>query len=166
MKTARRRARRRQESAVKQRLLAYRDLNREIDNTVERIENLEDKMYFVGSPTLSDMPKASTVEGDKIGKMVSLHEELKERVRNLIALRTDECKWISGLASRLKDPDEKAVIEMRYIDVESWSKVSKMLFGGDEDFEEKSESYLRRCHKLHGRALANLERITKQDEEL
>ena len=64
---------------------------------------------------------------------------------------------MSGITiGTLTKSDEKAVIRVRYHDRESWSAVSKILFGKRRDFSEKADSYLRRVHKLHGSALVNL----------
>ena len=57
---------------------------------------------------------------------------------------------------RLRNPDEKAVIRMRYFDRASWPEVRDMLFGHKPDFDEKEETYLRRTHRVHESALVNM----------
>ena len=166
MKTTKRRGRRRGESVAKKRLTEYVQLNREIEILRERITKLEDKMYNVGSPVLSDMPKSTTVEGDRIGKMVALHEELLERYERLKARSDSENRWIKEAVADIRDPDERAVIEIRYIDGEKWEKVNEILFGGNEDYTDKLESYTRRCHKLHGRALSAIDKRIRAEEEI
>lgn len=142
--------------ALKKRLIGYTDLEREIDNQIERLENIESKMYSIGSPELSDMPKASTVVGDRIGNMVAKKSELEETVRELVKRQSEERAWIQETLRHIKKADERAVIQMRYIDSESWQRVSYMLFGCNEDYPQREESYLRRTTKLHGRALVNM----------
>lgn len=151
-------------SAVKKRLLDYRDIEREIDNQVERIENLEAKMYSVGSPELSDMPKAPSITQDRIGGMVARKEEMEAKVHRLIDRQTSEREWIQNVLKHVKKPDERAVIEMRYIDMESWPQIALMLFGKKPDFDDREESYVRRTTKLHGKALINMAIYVYQSE--
>ena len=143
-------------SEIKKRLMAYRDIDRDIDNQIERIENLEAKMCSIGSPELSDMPKSPNTVGDRLASQIALKCEMEDKVRSLIEHRDEERRWIEGVLSHIKNPDERAVIEMRYIDVENWPDVSRMLFGRKVDYEDRMESYLRRTTKLHGRALVSM----------
>ena len=143
-------------TSIKTRLMNYREMEREIDNQIERIENLQAKMSGIGSPVLSDMPKSPNTVHDRIGRMVAQKDEMERKVRKLVDIQSRERHWIQNILSHLKKADERAVIQMRYIDSESWSNVSRMLFGAKDDYEEKQESYLRRTTKLHGRALVSM----------
>jgi hypothetical protein len=142
--------------AVKKRLLAFRDIERDIDNQIERLENLTAKMYSVGSPEMSDMPKGSSVISDRIAANVARKMELEESIRGMIARRDAEQKWLGDILEHIRKPDERAVIQMRYVDSEDWNHVCRMLFGSKWDFNEKEESYLRRTTNLHGRALVSI----------
>ena len=51
--------------AIKNRLNAYRDKEREIDVKVERLDTLVSKMKSIGSPEMSDMPKAPGMSSEK-----------------------------------------------------------------------------------------------------
>ena len=134
----------------------YRDREREIDNQIERIENMEAKITGLHSPEVTDMPKAQNPAQDRIGIMVVNKMDMESQVRNLIKYQEGERKWIQGLVVHVKNADERACIRMRYIDVESWSKVSFMLFGHNDDYDERRDSYLRRTTKLHGRAIQKM----------
>lgn len=141
---------------IKKRLLEYRDNEREIDNQIERIENLESKLGSVGSPILSDMPKAPNSAADRMASQIAQKYDLEEKVRGLIHHQEEERGWIYSLTSHLRNADERAVIEMRYIDVESWPSVCKMLYGHENDYEDHYESKMRLTTKKHGRALMNM----------
>ena len=141
---------------IKIRLILYRDRDREIENQIERLEVMENKMYSVRSPVFSDMPKASSVSGDRMIELIARKDELERKVKGLIERQDVERKWIQGMLERVRDADERAVIEMRYLDGESWRSISKMLFGRFPDYSEKEDSFLRRTTKLHGRALATI----------
>lgn len=142
--------------SLKKRLIDYRDREREIDNQIERIENMEAKITGLHSPEITDMPKAQNPAQDRIGIMVVNKLEMERNVRELIKLQESERKWIQGLIEHVNCADERACIQMRYIDVESWSKVSAMLFGYKDDYYERRDSYLRRTTKLHGRAIRKM----------
>lgn len=143
---------------VKTRLQQYREREREIDNQIERLERLEAKLYGVGSPQLTDMPKASSPAGDKTVALIAQKEELDGLIRELVKEQTRERGWIEDILTGLTRSDEKAVIRVRYIDGEKWTEVSDLLFGSADDYEDKRDSYLRRTTKLHGQALMNMAR--------
>lgn len=142
--------------AVKHRLIAYREREKDIDNQIERHELLSQKMISIGSPTLSDMPKAVSPSHDKIANMVAMKMELEESIREDVQKQSEERKEIEEILKHLKKSDEKAVIRMRYLDGVSWNDVVDMIFGGKEDFLGKEDTYLRRVHKIHGSALLNM----------
>lgn len=142
--------------AMKERLLRFRDMEREIDNQIERLERMESKMTAVGAQVLSDMPRSPSVSNDRMAGYVAQKELLENNIRNAIARQAEEKKAIEGMILQLKSSDERAVIRMRYFDRESWDAVCDMLFGGMEDYLGKEESYLRRVHKLHHAALVNM----------
>ena len=119
-------------AAVKRRLNRYREKERDIDTQIERLGRLETRLTGIRSPVISDMPKSHGAVDDE------------------------------DVLDTLTKSDEKAVIRVRYHDRESWSAVSKILFGKRKDFSEKEESYLRRVHKLHGAALVNLARAIEE----
>ena len=143
-------------SMLKKRLSQYKELEREIECEQERLDNIETKMYTIGSPELSDMPRATTVIGDRIGGLVARKEELSGTLNSLIQQQKEERLWIEGILRNLKKADERAVIRMRYIDFESWDRVAYMLFGSCEDYPSKMESYVRRTTRLNGTALVNM----------
>lgn len=61
-------------------------------------------------------------------------------------------------------PDQRAVLQMRYLDGCRWLEITEMLFGGDPDyFDERQDSFLRRTHKIHGKALAALAKLVPLD---
>lgn len=144
------------EQAVRKRLTAYLNEEREIDNQIERIENLEEKITGIQSPDLSGMPKGQNVSKDRMLKMVAEKLELEREVRAMIDHHEQESAWIKRTVKRIKKPDERACIRMRYLDMEGWGKVSKMLYGAKKDYHLRTDSYIRRTTKLHGRAIKSM----------
>ena len=148
---------------VKARLNRYREKDRDIDNEIERLEWLEAKLYNVGSPQISDLPKG-TPSKDRKESMIDKKDTLSNRIMDMIKEQEKERVWIEGILASFYKSDEKAVIRMRYIDGCKWNEVTEMLFGNEEDYDDKRESYLRRTTKLHERALINMARIIKAGE--
>ena len=148
--------------AIKSRLTEYREREKDIEYQSERLDRIETKLISVGSPTFSDMPKSPNQSNDRIVNMIAQKEELKSELDALLKKQKDERKEINAILKRLKHSDEKAVIQMRYLDGASWNEVVDMLFGGKEDFLGKEDTYLRRIHKIHGYALLNMAIIAQK----
>ena len=92
---------------VKDRLLGYRETEREIDNQIERIENFEDKMLRVSSPEISDMPRSPSPSFDKTDRMVARKLELEAKVRKLIEHQENERRWIESVLSKMDKANGK-----------------------------------------------------------
>lgn len=150
---------------IKDRLLNYRDRDREIDNEIERIWNQRDRMTSLKSPEMSGMPHATNTESDRIGNMLARIEEMEQHVKLLIDCQDKERLWIRGVLKHVKSADERACIEIRYIDRESWPKVAEILFSREGDYEEKRESYIRQTTRLHGRALQQMAEFVESQGE-
>ena len=143
-------------AAVKRRLNRYREKERDIDTQIERLGRLETRLTGIRSPVISDMPKSHGAVDDRLVNLIAEKDELESKIRGDIKAQTEAWHEIEDILDTLTKSDEKAVIRVRYHDRESWSAVSKILFGKRRDFSEKADSYLRRVHKLHGSALVNL----------
>lgn len=142
--------------AIKNRLVGYRERERDIDNQIERLDRIETRMSSVGSPTISDMPKSPSPIEDRMASMVAMKVDLENDIRKAVQFQETERKFFETVLSFLKHSDEKAVIRMRYLDGGTWYDVTDMMFGGKEDYLGKEETYLRRVHKVHGSALLNM----------
>ena len=150
-------------AAIKSRLNKYREKERDIDNQIERLERLTSKMTGVGAQVITDMPRAPGTSIDRIAVMVSEKEELEKEIREDVQSQAKSWQEFEGLLCRLKHSDERAVIRIRYHDRENWSTVAEMMFGANEDYVWKEDTYLRRVHRIHGSALLNLARMVLED---
>lgn len=147
---------------IKKRLLEYMENERYLDNQIERLRALESKMYSIGSPELSDMPKGSMVIKDRIGSMVAKKEEIENEIGDLIVRQNSERVWVHSVLEKMTRYDEKAIIQIRYLDGNSWTKVAEHMYGKREDFDERRESYLRQCTRIHSRALQSIMAIVRK----
>lgn len=142
--------------AMKERLRDYRSMNKEIENQIERLERMEMKISSIGSPVLSDMPKSPSTVYDRMASSVARKVDFENEIMELIAERDAERRSLESLIRRLKKPDERAVIRMRYLDSEDWEDILMMIFGGQRDFNDKYDNYKQRMFRLHSAAISNM----------
>lgn len=79
------------------RFKAYRDLNREIDLQIERLEQMEAKAGSPSTPNLSGMPKGSSFQHDRMADTVARIADLRSEIDSLIAERDAEQKALEAL---------------------------------------------------------------------
>ena len=63
---------------------------------------------------------------------------------------------LNTAASKGTEVHNAIEVYLNYFDSMSWQEVSKLLFGMEEDFLDRQESYERRVFKIHGSALLNM----------
>ncbi len=135
----------------------YRENEIELDNQIERLQNLIEKNE--GTSVYSSRPKSEEV--DEFDELIYAgyyikKEEVNDYIQNLIGYQKRYRAEIENVLLKLNNPYERAVIRIRYIDVEEWSEVCRVIFGTSEDYDEKFDSYTRRMYNIHGSALANI----------
>lgn len=141
--------------ALKKRLREYRDTETYLWEQIERYESLESKMLSVASPVLTDMPKNPSPSNDRFSKYVAQLDEIEREIKRVRLHQDSEKAWVLSVLRHI-NPSERSVILIRYIDGEEWTKVSEILFGNREDYEERKESYMRLTTRRHGRALEDM----------
>ena len=149
--------------AIKKKLERYASYQRRIDNQIERLDNLEAVMGSISSPNLSGLPAGGDGTG-KIERQVLRKMELEQKIRDMVEDEARERKELEGMIALMENPDEQTVIEMHYLDGTKWWPVAAALFGGEPDYEEKADKYLKRTFKIHGSALQTLARIYKEKQ--
>ena len=140
---------------IKDRLAAYTAMLRDIDNQLERLDRME-----------MTMPRGSGTPSDRTGMMVERKMELEEQIDRLKAEEKQERNAIEGLILQLSDPDERAVIRLRYFDRADWESTCGVLFGDRRDYVDRVDAYQNRTYKIHGRALLNLAAVLDELEPL
>lgn len=149
---------------IKDRLAAYTAMLRDIDNQLERLNRIEMTMASPPGPDLTGMPRGSGTPSDRTGMMVERKMELEEQIDRLKAEEKQERNAIEGLILQLSDPDERAVIRLRYFDRADWDGICAVLFSDRQDYLERIDSYQNRTYKAHGRALLRMAEILKETE--
>ena len=147
---------------IKERLLAYTALLREIDNQQERLDRMESNMGVLPGPDMSGMPRPKGGVSDRVSVAVVRKVALEEKIAEVVAIEREENAALEELIGQLADPDERAVIRLKYFDRVEWPDIVFVLFGGHTDLNDRFESYQNRVYKIHGRALLNLADILEK----
>ena len=142
--------------SVRELLNTYRDGEKEIENLTEALERLKNKLVGVGAQEITDMPRSPSPPNDRITDLLCRKVELEEEIRCWIEIQTKRRQSILDATKRLRTADERAVIRFRYLLCLSWYEVANAMFGANHDYLDKEDSYLRRAHKVHGRALSDM----------
>lgn len=150
---------------IKERLGEYTRLLREIDNQYERLGRMEMTMAAPPGPDMTGMPRGSGTPTDRTGMMVLRKMELEEQIKETIAEEQKERASIEAMIQRVKHPDERAVLRLRYFDRPDWDGICAALYGDRQDYLDRLDSYQNRTYKAHGRALLRLAEILKESRE-
>lgn len=152
--------------SVKTWLLELRAAITDAELTEERLDTLRSRAESARTASLSGLPHAAGETIDRVGVIVAHIEELAEenarlwkRASELRREREAAIKQIHGHGW----PEQRAVLRLRYIDLETWNDLTFALFGSKKDYVEREESYLRRAYKIHGKALYELAQIVPLD---
>ncbi len=148
-------------TAIKEMLSYHRELNQDIDNEIERLERMKSKAHYVGAVAYSDMPKSSSYISDRTADQATRILDLESEILGMIQERDVQKARIERMVKCLRKSGERAVIRMRYLDVASWNEVQKMLYGSNEDYEDKLENYKQRMFRLHSSAIESLAKIKR-----
>ena len=142
--------------ALKDWLRNYRELDKEVKNTLKILDQYEATMTSIGSPVLSDMPKAKGGIGDRTSEAVVRKMEIEEDLELAIQERDNRKAEIKGYIRKLKKADERMVINLRFIGMYDTYDTTSIMFGDEPDFLAKEESYSRRVLELQKNALQNM----------
>lgn len=138
----------------KNRLYRYVSLEMEYQSQLERLERLENDTLLPamqeGDGSQRSILKSSRMEKAAIRKM-----EAEKRINAKIDSIIDEMAKIEDAVDSLKDPLQREVLRLRYIDGEGyrhtrWCDISCAIYGDDE------ERNLRQVYRIHGQALKEL----------
>ena len=145
-----------QADAVKEWLQAYRSNEERIDRQLDRLRTLKARMMSVGAQELSDMPRPPSSPKDRMAEYVIQVESLEISIQNDIAVQEQSRKVIYDLINHLEKPEERLVIQNRYLYGMEWSDVLEKLYRQDKKYAQHMASYRRRMYRVHEDALAKM----------
>ncbi len=153
--------------AIKDWLRRYQEAVRDSETLDSRVANARAKAEAAKVSRLDGMPHATGYAGDTLGAILARIDELEREAQEARAHAVELYHEIDAAIKGISGPgwpDMQAVLRVRYLDLERWEGVAEVLFGQRDDYEERSDSFLRRAHKIHGAALAALAELVPLDE--
>jgi len=124
-------------------LKQYKELGKEIAENENRYEVLKNKLISPGVQRLTDMPRGTDCNKDKIcDGIAELEELMHDRINRLTKLQ----KEIEKCIDKLSDSNHRRVMAARYIDGKSFEKVAA----------DMSYSW-QHIHRIHSDALISIE---------
>lgn len=149
---------------VKEWLSRYRLAVEEAEGLSERARELRAQVESARTSNLDGMPHHQPFSADRIGRVLGQIEELEQKAQAAWDSAAGIYDELQADINALTSPNLRTVLCARYLDLLTWERVTAVLFGSRENFERKSDSYLRQTFKLHGTALAELAQIRKEHE--
>ena len=140
--------------SIKERLRSYLPMKFEMENQLERLTRLKNEEKIPAMRESSGAKQSSSSEGH-MEKAIIRRMEYEASVMPKIEAAQKEMKQIEAAISAVRDPMEREVLRLRYVDGENcrpmmWRDVAVKLFGDDD------ERHILATYRLHGRALVNI----------
>ena len=125
---------------AKEYLSRARTLQNAIDIKIDQLKRLREKVSFLKSPTISDMPKSTG--GYDWTKAVDMLVDLEGQYQREIGAMMREWMEIKDAIAMVDDARYRDLLEARYINGWSWAEIAAQ-FGCTE----------RNVYRMHGLAL-------------
>ena len=107
----------------KEELNKYTETKREIEIIEDKIEYLKEKKTSIKSMVITDMPRGSNSENDRLGILLGEIEELINIYNEKqIRLIKQQIK-IEEAISILDDPIDRNIMRLRYLEGMKWEKI-------------------------------------------
>ena len=108
---------------TKEELNKYTETKREIEIIEDKIEYLKEKKTSIKSMVITDMPRGSNSENDRLGILLGEIEELINIYNEKqIRLIKQQIK-IEEAISILDDPIDRNIMRLRYLEGMKWEKI-------------------------------------------
>jgi len=124
-------------------------IDQRINSKIEQVKSLHN-LATKATATLSDMPKGASPNHhrmeDFISKALDLESEIKADLQALINLKRE----VVTIIKCVERTELQTILEMRYLCFETWEEIAVALHYD-----------LRHIHRLHGRALEEVDLIRR-----
>lgn len=138
---------------TKQFLKQVKSLDVRISAKIIELQAIKEKVTKI-TPTLSDTGgTGGGNSSDKLGAAVAKMIDLEREINLCIDEYVDKREYINNIINNLEDPDEYQVIHKRYFEGMTFEEIACALH----------MSYRNICY-IHGRGLANVEKLRKKHE--
>ena len=129
---------------TKEKLRAYRDMRRERDQLLGKIEEIEVVLYAPRTQKLDGMPRSGHRDGSWLDDLLEHQAELLKKYRSLEMELSKSILEIEEAIDTLA-PRERALMRLYYIDGLTWERVAVEM-----------HYTWRQAHRIHGKALEQL----------
>lgn len=139
---------------IKERLYSYIYLRKEVDHQLERLQRMRSQEILPAQKE-SDGSMHTACASDRMANAVIRRMAYEDRVMPEIKAAQAEMDAIEDEISALRDPLERTVLRLRYIDGEycrhmRWRDVAISVYGDDDD------KHLQAVNRIHKQALDNI----------
>lgn len=124
-----------------------------IDAQYDRIRELEVEMEGLKAVNVSDMPKAPSIEKNKMEKMLIKKEKIQKQIEALEDKHRIDEEYLKNILKNISNARMRNVIERRYMDGAGWDQVLISVYGREKDFIYRTKNYERRMYRAHARAI-------------
>lgn len=143
---------------MKEKLKEFLKLKREIENQSERLDQLNNSMYSAKTIAYGEQTHGGGSPTDvRILNFIEKKEMLENRIQTLCAEMYKQEEEIENRFIVL-EPDERAVMQMRYLDNMEWGDIAGVLYRRQSDYSGNFEYYVNKTYRLHGSALAKMKK--------
>lgn len=145
------------EPVTKERLARYISLKKENENRLERLARMKSNAEMPAQRD-PDGSKHTGSSGERMARAIEAYMEYEEQIGPLVEANRREMAEIEAAVAALPDPLEREVLRLRYMDsfggrLVPWIDVALSIYQDD------SPASVQACHRLHGRALMNLQSV-------
>ena len=113
---------------------------------------------------MTGMPRATNASTDRMADKLGHKEELEQSIKMAVEKQAAERKCLEEIIRHLRNPDERSVIRLRYLDRTDWSDVLEVMYGMKPDFNDKFDSYRRKMYRARENALVNMAKYISEAE--
>jgi hypothetical protein len=144
---------------TKKYLKEYSQLLEEIEGEQERLETIIQKMSGSSIGIGDGMPHGNVKEKDMMALQIDKKDSIEKRLEVLYQEEKEKREYIESQLLKVKDPQERRIIRLHYIDRMEWIEVRSTMFGKRKDYYEEEEKYERLIFRIHGNVLEKLKHI-------
>lgn len=132
---------------IRQRFEAFSNLSEDIENQIDRLEEMEAAALSPSAPSVDGMPTPKGTPWDRVGRAVAAMNALQDRVSRMIETEKTEYDALEDMLDAL-NAREKSILQRRYFDRLKWEIIA-----------DKTCLSVRGCQNIEKRAFERLEEL-------
>lgn len=145
---------------IKQRLKGYVLLRRSVENQLERLARLKNAELIPAIKESDGSQRPPATDSSRMENAIVRRLTYEDEIMPDVEAKLAEMDAIRAIVNSLADPQEAEVLRHRYIDctgyrLTPWRDIACEMYGDDD------EAQMQMVYRIHGRALKNIEMLTK-----